>query len=285
MKKALFVGFLIFASALVPRTRADAPEPGQAAVWQAVGPDGGWIKALAMNPKNESELYAAVDSSPCQVFKSSNAGKTWERVGLVQRSLHDLAVHPSNSNILFGLASTSILKSKDQGRTFTEYEMPDAKRASLVGNISISPREPDTIFVAGTCQYDSSGGKYCLAVYKSTNAGQSWKVSKIEPVTDWASEPTVAVSPVDPKIVFVCGTNRRGTTTYNRVFKSTDGGTRWTDITGAVRFRPRALLLHPQGSQQSLRRDLGRRLQELGWRQDLARAERSERYLCERPRF
>ena len=216
-----------------------------ASVWQAVGPAGGWIRALVKNPKNARELYAAVESYPCQIYESSNAGSTWTRIGLVQSHLSDLVVHPSNPNILYGVAYTSLFKSKDQGRTFTELALPDPKLVRLDGNISISPRKPETIYVAGSYKYNDSGRKYCLAVFRSKDNGLTWTVHKLDPVSDYTSVPRVAASPSNAKIVFASGSYHKSGQTYYRVFKSADGGDSWTNVAGSINQHPYDLLLHP----------------------------------------
>jgi len=123
-------------------------------------------QSAGLTPKRGS-----VESYPCQIFKSSNSGSSWKRIGLVQSYLGDLAVHPSNPNILYGVAGHSIYKSKDQGKTFTELTLPDPKLVRLDGNISISPRKPETIYISGSYKYDSTGRKFCLAVFRSKDNG------------------------------------------------------------------------------------------------------------------
>jgi photosystem II stability/assembly factor-like uncharacterized protein len=234
-----------------PQRTAPEPNPSQSAsahaapVWQSVGPAGGWIRALVKNPKNARELYAAVESYPCQIFKSSNSGSSWKRIGLVQSSLSDLIVHPTNPNILYGVANNSVYKSKDQGKTFTELKLPDPNLVRLDGNISISPRKPETIYIAGSYKYNDSGRKYCLAVYRSKDGGLTWTVHKLEPVSDYASFPRVAASPARAGLVFASGSYTKGYQSYYRVFKSSDGGTTWTNITGSISELPYDLVLHP----------------------------------------
>ncbi len=255
MKKAVAVCFLFLGGALLiassqsgagstPRT--PNPDPAQAApVWQSVGPAGGWIRALVNNPKNSRELYAAADSYPCQIFESSNAGSTWTRIGLVQSYLNGFIIHPSNPNIFYGLGYASLFKSKDQGRTFTEIALPDPKLIRLDGNISISPRKPETIYVAGSYKYNDSGRKYCLAVYRSKDGGLTWTVHKLEPVSDYASFPRVAASPARAGLVFASGSYHKGNQSFYRVYKSADGGNNWTGVTGPIINQPYDLLLHP----------------------------------------
>jgi photosystem II stability/assembly factor-like uncharacterized protein len=221
--------------------------PAQAAaVWQSVGPYGGRINALARNPKNAREFYTIPDSFPGQIFKSSNSGSTWKRVGLVNAYLSDIIVHPTKPNIIYGVASNALYTSTDQGRTFTGQVLPNSGSVRLNGNISISPRSPDTIYIAGSYKYNASARKYCLAVYRSKDGGQTWTVAKLDPVSDYTSYPRVAASPARAGLVFASEYYYIGSKTFCRVFKSSDGGNTWKNVTGSIGYLPFDLAVHPK---------------------------------------
>ena len=239
MKKAIAVGIILFGGALVAWTQA-------AAVWQPIGPAGGWIRALATNPKNAREVYAAVQSYPSQVFKSSDSGLSWKRIGMVSAYLIDLTVHPTNPNVLYGTANSALYTSKDQGKTFTILDLPNPTLIRLDGNISISPRKPETIYVSGCCRTNTNSQKYCMAVFRSKDGGRTWTVHKLEPVSDDASEPQVAASPARSEIVYAAGSYRKSGRAYHRVFKSADGGNTWKNVTGSIDRQPYDLLLDPR---------------------------------------
>src|SRR6266513_354651 len=46
--------------------------------WTSIGPDGGWIFALAIDPVTPTTLYASTYRSG--VFKSTNGGESWSAV-------------------------------------------------------------------------------------------------------------------------------------------------------------------------------------------------------------
>lgn len=223
-------------------TPAAAPA---APAWQAIGPSGGPIEALVANPKNPRELFAAVASNPAQVFRSSNAGSTWTRMGLTPSYINGFAVDPANTKNLYAFNLSSIFKSTDQGRTFTELALPTPELARLDGNISIDPRNPKTIFIAGSFLYKKSGGRYCLAVWRSRDAGRTWTVHPLDPVSDSTGHPRVAASPARAGLVFFTGSYRTGSRSFNRVFKSVDGGNSWTTAAASFEKEPRSVVLHP----------------------------------------
>jgi photosystem II stability/assembly factor-like uncharacterized protein len=238
---------LVFPTAARDPRAADSAAGALAAapVWQSLGPSGGPIEALVPNPKNPRELFAAIDSCPAQVFKSSNAGKTWGRIGLIPSFINDLAVDPANPNVLYASNGSSLFKSKNQGRTFTELALPDPNLVRLDGNISINPRDPKMIFIAGSYKYNESARKYCLGVWRSRDGGRTWTVHKFEPVSDYTGYPRVAASEARAGLVYFSGSYRRAGQEFIRVFKSADGGNTWTSTPGSLDRVPFDIALHP----------------------------------------
>jgi len=55
-------------------------------IWTNIGPEGGPISALVINPENPSILYVATGSDHAgtgsRVFKSTDRGAHWEKTGL-----------------------------------------------------------------------------------------------------------------------------------------------------------------------------------------------------------
>ena len=52
--------------------------PAQAQVWQAMGPDGGDVRALASDPANPAVLYLGTTDGA--IFTSRDAGADWASV-------------------------------------------------------------------------------------------------------------------------------------------------------------------------------------------------------------
>jgi hypothetical protein len=61
-------------------------------VWTSHGPPGGDVRALAIDPNTPSTLYAGtfVDG----VFKSTDAGSTWNALNSGVRTVYALAIDP-----------------------------------------------------------------------------------------------------------------------------------------------------------------------------------------------
>ena len=97
--------------------------------------------------------------------------------------------------------------------------------STSLGDIAIAPSNPDIIY-AGTGEEDSRnsispGG----GVYKSTDAGRTWKLSGLE-VTQQIGR--IIVDPADPNIVYVAALGHAWNSNPERgVYKSIDGGATW----------------------------------------------------------
>ena len=78
MKSVLFC--LIFVMAVLNIVASDN-------VWSYLGPDGGEVSVLAIDPQNPANIYAA--STYGRLFKSSNGGDTWSAAdsGFVRTAL------------------------------------------------------------------------------------------------------------------------------------------------------------------------------------------------------
>jgi photosystem II stability/assembly factor-like uncharacterized protein len=160
------------------------PEP-----WEFIGPQNlsGRMLSVAVAPSNKEVLYAG--SASGGLWKTNpvtNSG--WERVTInfPINSISAIAIHPDNEDVIYlgtgemyryqkagkgnieeknrGSFGIGILKSEDGGISWTkslDWKKSD-KRA--IKKIKINPLNPNSVFAT------TSEG-----VYKTTNAGKSWK--------------------------------------------------------------------------------------------------------------
>ncbi|MHC4323424.1 MAG: WD40/YVTN/BNR-like repeat-containing protein [Planctomycetota bacterium] len=99
------------------------------------------------------------------------------------------------------------------------------------GCLAQDPSNANVVYAGGR-YYNSSMGGYSMAVLKTTNGGVSWPVRSF-PGTGGSygtSCEAIAVAPSSPTTVYVGGQED-----YNpKVFRSTDAGATWEDISGAL---------------------------------------------------
>jgi hypothetical protein len=186
--------------------------------WTPMFDEGGAfnMSCLAIDPKNTNILWLGTgeNSNPRSamigdgLYKSTDAGKTWRRVGL-ENSEHigNIQIDPRNSNVVYVAAQgplwsaggdRGIYKTTDGGTTWKAVltVSPDTG-----GNeVWIDPNNPDVLY-ASTWQRRRGvgqmiGGGRESGIYKSTNAGNTWtKLSNGLPKGDMGR----AALGVDPK--------------------------------------------------------------------------------------
>jgi photosystem II stability/assembly factor-like uncharacterized protein len=135
---------------------------------------------------------------------------------------------PGDPNTYYlGSASGGVWKSTDGGQTFVPIF--DDQPVAAIGSIAVADSDPNIVWV-GTgepwvIRYSDVMGD---GVYKSTDAGQTWKHMGL-PETGRISR--VLIHPTNPSIVYVCSQGRlTGPQEERGVYKSTDGGATWNRV-------------------------------------------------------
>ncbi len=137
----------------------------------------------------------------------------------------------------FGACAGGVWKTDDAGQYWRNISDGYFNTAS-VGALAVSEADPNVIYAGmgeATIRIDVSHGD---GVYKSTDAGRSWKHIGLE---DTRHIGKVRIDPHDPDTVFVAALGHAfGRNQQRGVFRSTDGGDNWervlfvSDKAGAV---------------------------------------------------
>lgn len=132
---------------------------------------------------------------------------------------------PGNRNISYvGAASGGIFKTEDGGITWKPIF--DDQDNSSIGALAIAPSDPNQIW-AGTGETFLIRPAHAIGngVYKSTDAGKTWKNMGLQ-ATGRISR--VIVHPTNPDIVYVASLGHtHGPQQERGVYKTTDGGKTW----------------------------------------------------------
>jgi photosystem II stability/assembly factor-like uncharacterized protein len=211
----------------------------------------GRISAIAATREPSGKITLFVGAASGGVWKSEDGGTRYKPVFDEQavQSIGAVALDPKNSkNVWVGTGESwtrnsvsignGIYKSGDGGETWSYVGLPNSER---VAKIVVSPTSGDTVFAAvpGALWSDSPD----RGLYKTTDGGKTWNlVLKGANLSTGAS--AIALDPADPNKMFAAmwDFRRKGWTfrsggdgpdapSGSGLFRTTDGGATWTEIT------------------------------------------------------
>ena len=210
-----YVAFLPFISQPIPPT------------W--IGPDGGKIISLAVDPNHPDTVYAGTWGAG--VFKSTNGGLNWYPVnaGLGNAFVYSLEINPIQSNIVYaGTYRGKLFKSLDGGQSWFSSSAGIQDQA-IVYAIAIDPLNPDQLYIATRGISNNGNPPWSGIVYRSSDGGTSWHIALNNVPGPWQQDwaYSLAVHPTSPNIIFAA-THEYG------IFRSDDYGYNWYTANGGL---------------------------------------------------
>ena len=212
--------------------------------WRQIGPvRAGRARALSGVPSQPNVFYAGFDNGG--VWRSTDYGSVWVPIFDDQPtgSIGAIAVAPSDPNIIYVGSGAGIIrpdlatgdgvyKSTDGGKTWTHLGLRDSQ---MIAMIDVDPRDANRLFVAALGH--PYGPNAERGIFRSTDGGQSFQ--KVLFKDEYTSGNDVRIDPSDPNTIyatlwqqqqsFIEGQGFGGA--GNGIFKSTDGGTTWKQLT------------------------------------------------------
>lgn len=216
--------------------------------WVSLGPTVNSARAdvVQADATHPGTLYVGFGSGG--LWKTTNNGISWECIFQDQASLGigDMELAPSNPNILylgtgenlkkprnFTLPGTGMYRSNDAGKTWQHIGLEDSWS---IAEIAIHPKNPDIVLVAVLGHLWSKNKNRGL--YRTTDGGKNWQQVLYKDDATGAND--IVIAPSKPETMYaslwemypgISGKN-------SGVYRSTDGGKKWTPCTNGLPSGP-----------------------------------------------
>jgi photosystem II stability/assembly factor-like uncharacterized protein len=185
--------------------------------WRAVGPAGGDVRALAIDPAHQELVYLGTTDG--HIFGSRDGGEHWRLLGLAGPTANavvtSIIVDPRNSSVLYASTWTreregeggGVFLSADGGITWRETGLAGHAVRALVQ----APSDPE-ILIAGALD----------GVFRFHNQSRTWE--RISPAGDaeLRNFDSLSIDPLNPGVIYAG--------TFHLPWKTIDGGEHWVSI-------------------------------------------------------
>ncbi len=210
------------------------------------------IGAVAVAPSEHAQVWAGTGEADNRqssswgdgVYRSSDAGATWQRAGLEQtRHIGRIAVHPGDPNTVYvaavghlwgSNAERGVFKTVDGGNTWKKVLYRDEHTGAI--DLAIDPKDPEVVFAALYQRqrkgWGFSGGGPGSGIFRSNDGGATWKELKTGLPRGDKGRIGLAISPLDHRVVYaIVEAEQAG------IYRSGDAGETW-EFVSSLNPRP-----------------------------------------------
>ena len=187
--------------------------------WQLLGRIGEHhddvIMSMVVDSRSADTLYAtswALSSHDGGVYRSADAGHSWQLIGLEGLVVRSIAQAPSNPDILVAGATAGVYRSEDSGKHWTRISPEKHEDLRNFDSIAIHPHDPNTIYA----------GTYHLP-WKTTDGGKNWSPVH-QGMVDDSDVMSITIDQNDPTHVFASA--------CSGIYHSADSAANWTKFKG-----------------------------------------------------
>ena len=244
----IWLGALVISSLASPSTTRAQQRYDQSLLkglqWRSIGPyRGGRATAVAGVASQPNVFYFGATGGG--VWKTTDGGINWDNVSdeyFKTGSVGAIGVAESDPNVVYvGMGESPIrgnvshgdgvYKSTDAGKTWKHIGLEDTRQISRV---RVHPKNPDIVFVSALGHV--FGPNEQRGVFRSTDGGKNWQKTLFR--SNKAGATDLILDPTNPNIIYAAlwEVYRQPWTLESGgagsgIFKSTDGGDTWNEIT------------------------------------------------------
>ena len=221
----------------------------------------GSVGSIAVAPSDPNVIYVGMGEADVRgnfshgdgVYRSRNAGKTWEHVGLEDtRQIGKVLVHPADPDTVYVAAlghvfgpnaERGVFRSTDGGETWDKIKYVNDRTGAV--HIEMDPNNPRVLFASfwrvSRSPWSLESGGEGSGLYRSTDGGETWVMltgeeGEAEGLPDGRlGKIRVSVSAAQRDLVYAIVEADKG-----GVFRSTDGGDTWRTVNSDRSLRQRA---------------------------------------------
>ena len=215
--------------------------------WREIGPTrAGRARAVSGVASLPNTFYAGVDTGG--VWRSTDYGANWVPIFDDQPtgSIGAIAVAPTNPNTIYVGSGAGIIrpdlaigdgmyKSTDAGKTWTHLGL---RESQMIAAIAVDPRNENRLFVAVLGH--PYGPNPERGVFRSTDGGRTFE--NVLYKDEYTSANEVLIDPSDPNTIYATLWQQQQSFIEGQgfgnagmgIFKSTDGGTTWTQLSDGL---------------------------------------------------
>jgi photosystem II stability/assembly factor-like uncharacterized protein len=215
------------------------------------------IGAVTVAPSDPNTIYVGTGEADIRsdmipgdgVFKSTDAGKSWQYAGLRDtHSISAIVVDPKDPNIVYAASmghvfkpdpDRGVFKSADGGKSWSKILFVDDKTGAIC--LVMDPNHADVLYAtmwqAVRTPWGLSSGGPGSGIYKSTDGGAHWtNLSHNQGLPQMVlGRVGVSVAASNSSIVYAIIQAKEG-----GVFRSEDAGTTWQRVNEEMKLRQRA---------------------------------------------
>ena len=184
-----------------------------------------------------AQRAASTQPVPIRDISSAASQLRYRYIGPVGNRVSAVVGIPGNPNVYYaGAASGGIWKTTDGGITWEPIF--DNFNVSSIGALAVAPSDPNIVWAGTGEPHIRSHISVGNGVYKSTDAGRTWKLMGLE---ESGRVGRIVIHPTNPDIVFIAAQGHSyGPQPQRGVFRTRDGGNTWERVlfvdenTGAI---------------------------------------------------